>query len=103
MWQFKISKRNYTEINGNLPLYRFEITKHKSFFTQVPSIQSLLNAMINPDLRKKWDKNVKEYKIVEKMKYYAEIVRTVTNKLLAVIPEKEFYDKRISFFEGGVG
>ena len=99
----KISKRNYSEINGKIPVFRFEIKKHKSFFTQVPSIQSLLNAMTNPDLRKKWDKNVKEYKIVEKMKYYAEIVRTVTNKLLAVIPEKEFYDKRISFFEGGVG
>ena len=99
----KISKRNYSEINGKIPVFRFEIKKHKSFFTQVPSIQSLLNAMTNPDLRKKWDKNVKEYKIVEKMKYYAEIVRTVTNKLLAVIPEKEFYDKRISFFEGDVG
>ena len=98
----KISKRNYTEINGKLPIFRIEIKKSKSFFTKVPSIQTLLSAMTNPDLRKKWDNNVKEYKIIEKMKYHAEIIRMVTNKQLAVIPEKEFYDKRISFFEGDV-
>ena len=28
----KISKRNYTEINGNLPIFRFEITKHKILY-----------------------------------------------------------------------
>ena len=82
----KISKRNYTEINGNLPLYRFEITKHKSFFTQVPSIDSMLNAMTNPELRKKWDKNMKEYKIVEKLKKNADIIRVVTSKQLAILP-----------------
>ena len=98
---FKISKRNYTEINGNLPIFRFEITKHKIFFTNVPSIPNMLNAMMNPELRKKWDKNLKEYKIVEKMKYNAEIIRIVTNKQLAVIPEKEFYDKRINIIDGG--
>ena len=98
----KISKRNYTELNGYLPLYRFELTKHKSFFVKVPSIANLLNAITSPELRKKWDKNVKEYKIIEKMKYNAEIIRMVTNKQLAVIPEKEFYDKRISIIEGGV-
>ena len=57
--------------------------------------------MMNPELRKKWDKNLKEYKIVEKMKYNAEIIRMVTNKQLAVIPEKEFYDKRINIIDGG--
>ena len=98
----KISKRNYTELNGNLPLFRFEITKNKSFFTRVPSIPNMLNAITNPELRKKWDKNVKEYKIIEKMKYNSEIIRMVFNKQLAVIPEKEFYDKRINIIEGGV-
>ena len=98
----KISKRNYTEINGKLPIFRIEIKKSKSFFTKVPSIQTLLSAMTNPDLRKKWDNNVKEYKIIEKMKYNSEIIRMVFNKQLAVIPEKEFYDKRINIIEGGV-
>ena len=97
----KISKRNYTEINGTIPIFRFEIIKHKLFFTQPPSIQMMLNAMTNPELRKKWDKNIKEYKIVEKLRNNAEIIRTVTNKQLAVIPEKEFYDKRINIIESG--
>ena len=99
--RIKISKRNYTEINGNLPLYRFEVTKQKLFFTQVPSIQSMLNAMINPELRKKWDKNIKEFKVVEKLKNNADIIRIVSNKILAVIPEKEFYDKRYIVADGG--
>ena len=99
--RIKISKRNYTEINGNLPLYRFEVTKQKLFFTQVPSIQSMLNAMINPELRKKWDKNIKEFKVVEKLKNNADIIRIVSNKILAVIPEKEFYDKRYIVSDGG--
>ena len=98
----KISKRNYTEFNPNLPLYRFEIKKNKLIFTQVPTIISLSNAFLNPELRKKWDKNIKEYKIIEKLRNKAEIIRTVTNKQLAVIPEKEFYDKRVGFFEDNV-
>ena len=98
----KISKRNYTEINGNLPLYRFEVTKHKLYFTQIPSIQSMLNAMTNPELRKKWDKNIKEFKVVEKLKNNSDIIRMVSNKILAVIPEKEFYDKRYITNEMGV-
>jgi hypothetical protein len=98
----KISKRNYTEINGNLPLYRFEVSKQKIYFTQVPSIQSMLNAMINPELRKKWDKNIKEFKVIEKLKNNSDIIRIVSNKILAVIPEKEFYDKRYIASEGGV-
>jgi len=97
----KISKRNYTEINGNLPLYRFEVTKHKLYFTQIPSIQSMLNAMTNPELRKKWDKNIKEFKVVEKLKNNSDIIRMISNKILAVIPEKEFYDKRYIVSDGG--
>ena len=36
-----------------------------------------------------------------KLRNNAEIIRTVTNKQLAVIPEKEFYDKRINIIESG--
>lgn len=96
----KISKRNYTELNPNLPLYRFEVKKSKLIFTQVPTLISLANAFLNPELRKKWDKNIKEYKVIEKLRNNAEIIRTVTTKQLAVIPEKEFYDKRVGFMEG---
>jgi len=95
----KISKRNYSDINEKLPLIRFEIIKHKIFFTEIPSIQQMVDALTDPQLRKKWDKNIKEYKIVGKIKKDSEIIRTVTNKQLSIIPEKEFYDKRVGFFK----
>ena len=98
----KISKRNFTDINEKIPLIRVEIIKHKIFFTEVPSIQQIVTAITNPELRKKWDKNIKEYKIIGKLKKDSEIIRTVTNKQLSVIPEKEFYDKRIGFLMDGV-
>ena len=98
----KLSKRNYTEFNEKLPLIRCEIVKHKIFFTEVPSIQQMAKAMTDPILRKKWDKNIKEYKILGKIKKESEIVRTVTNKQLSVIAEKEFYDKRVGIFKDNI-
>ena len=98
----KISKRNYSDINQKLPLIRCEIVKHKIYFTEVPTIQEMANAIRYPELRKKWDKNIKEYKILGKIKKEAEIVRNLTNKQLSVIPEKEFYDKRIGFFKNDI-
>jgi hypothetical protein len=97
----KLSKRNYTELNEKIPLIRVEIIKHKIYFTEVPSIQQMAQAITNPEMRKKWDKNIKEYKIIGKIKKESEIVKTVTNKQLSVIAEKEFYDKRVSFSDGG--
>ena len=93
----KISKRNYTDINEKIPLIRVEIVKHKIYFTEVPTIQQMIKAITIPELRKKWDKNIKEYKIVGKLKRDSEIIRSVTNKQLSIIPEKEFYDKRVGF------
>ena len=98
----KLSKRNYSDINEKVPVIRCEIVKHKIYFTDVPTIQEMANAIRYPELRKKWDKNVKEYKILGKIKKEAEIVRTVTNKQLSVIPEKEFYDKRVGFFKDDI-
>ena len=98
----KISKRNYSDINKKMPLIRCEIVKHKIYFTEVPTIQQMANAIRYPELRKKWDKNIKEYKIIGKIKKEGEIVRTVTNKQLSVIPEKEFYDKRVGFFKDDI-
>ena len=100
--EIKISKRNFTELNQNLPLFRFEIKKHKLHFTQVPTLKSLSNSFTNPELRKKWDKNIKEYKVIEKLRQNGEIIRTVTNKQLSVIPEKEFYEKRVGIFEDNI-
>ena len=98
----KLSKRNYTELNEKIPLIRIEIIKHKIYFTEVPSIQQMAQAITNPEMRKKWDKNIKEYKIIGKIKKDSEIIKAITNKQLSVIPEKEFYDKRVGFFKDNI-
>ena len=98
----KISKRNYTDINEKIPLIRVEIVKHKIYFTDVPDIQQMVKAITVPELRKKWDKNIKEYRIIGKLKKDSEIIRTVTNKQLSIIPEKEFYDKRVGFLADNI-
>lgn len=98
----KITKRNFTELKEKLPLIRCEITKHKIYFTNVPTILDLANAIRNPELRRKWDNNLKEYKIMQKIKKESEIVKTITNKQLSVIPEKEFYDKRIGIYKDNI-
>ena len=98
----KISKRNFTELSEKVPLIRIELTKNKMFFTQIPSIQQMVRAITNPELRTKWDKSIKEYKIMGKIKKESEIVKTVTNKQLSVISEKEFYDKRVGIFKDNV-
>lgn len=98
----KISKRNFTELSEKVPLIRIELKKNKMFFTQIPSIQQMVRAITNPELRKKWDKSIKEYKIMGKIKRESEIVKTVTNKQLSIISEKEFYDKRVGIFKDNV-
>jgi hypothetical protein len=98
----KISKRNYSDLNDHLPIFRCEITKHKLYFTDVPTIEHMVDAIRNPEKRRKWDKNLKEYKIVEKLKKDSEVIRIVTNKQLSVIAEKEFYEKRVGIYENNV-
>lgn len=98
----KISKRNYTELNQKNPLIRCEVTKHKIYFTQIPTIETMAKAITNPELRKKWDKNIKEYKIIDKIKIDGEIIKTITSKQLSVIPEKEIIDKRVGIFKDNI-
>jgi hypothetical protein len=98
----KISKRNSSVITDKCPLFRCEITKNKSYFSKVPKIQKLIKAMTEPELRKKWDDNIKVYKIVEKINNNSEIIKIITNKQYGLISEKEFYDKRIEVINNGV-
>ena len=98
----KISKRNFTELSEKVPLIRIELKKPKLYFTQAPSIQQMARAITNPQYRKKWDKTIKEYKILGKIKKDSEIIKTITNKHLSVISEKEFYDKRVGIFKDNI-
>ena len=98
----KISKIDFSDICEKFPLIKCEIIKNKSDFKKIPNIQQLIDAMTNPELRKEWDDNIIEYKIIEKLNDNSEIVNIITKKQFEIIPEKEFYDKRIRIFKDEV-
>jgi hypothetical protein len=91
----KISKANSSIITDKFPLIRIQASKSKSYFTKVPSIRKVIDTFSNPEIRKKWDNNIKDYRIIEKINNNSEIVKIITNKQLPIISEKEFYNKRI--------
>lgn len=95
----KISKRNISNITEEIPLIRFEIIKNKSYFKKVPNIQKIIDVMTKPELRIKWDDNLIEYKTYEKLNNNSEIIKIITKKQKDLIPEKEFYDKRIRIYK----
>ena len=91
----KISKANSSIITDKFPLIRCQIRKNKSFFAKVPSIRKVIDTLLNPEIRKKWDNNIKDYRIIEKINNNSEIVKIITNRQPPLISEKEFYNKRI--------
>ena len=96
-----ISKTHSSDITDKFPIIRCEIIQNKSYFKKIPTIQQIIDAMIKPELRKKWDNNLIEYKIIEKLNNNSEIIKTITNKQFDIIEEKEFYDKRIGLLNNG--
>ena len=91
----KISKANSSIITDKFPLIRCQASKNKSFFAKMPSIRKVIDTFSNPEIRKKWDNNIKDYRIIEKINDNSEIVKLITNRQLPIISEKEFYNKRI--------
>lgn len=98
----KISKRDSSDISDKIPLIRCEIIKNKSFYNKIPNIQKLIDIIIKPELRKEWDEDIIEYKIIEKLNDNSEIINIITKKQFNIISEKEFYDKRFGIYKDGV-
>ena len=98
----KISKANSSIITDKFPLIRCQIRKNKSFFAKVPSIRKVIDTLLNPEIRKKWDNNIKDYRIIEKINNNSEIVKIITNRQPPLISEKEFYNKRIEIENDGI-
>lgn len=98
----KISKANSSIITDKFPLIRCQISKNKSFFAKVPSIRKVIDTLLNPEIRKKWDNNIKDYRIIEKINNNSEIVKIITNRQPPLITEKEFYNKRIEIDNDGI-
>ena len=98
-----LSILNNNNPNNNSPLLRFEIILKKSLFKKkVPTIEELVYPIIMPELRKKYDKNFKEYEIIKLINKNTAITRMVSANQLTMIAEREFLDKKTFFFDNGV-
>ena len=96
-----ISKRDSSNISDKVPLIRFQIKKNKSDFLKIPKITKLIDVMTYPEIRSLWDDNIMEYKIIEKLNTYSEILKIITSKS-EILSGKEVYDKRIRLLKEGV-
>lgn len=101
--EINISMKESSLINQNNNLYRIKLRKSKKFFIIENGLEKIMNAMSSPDERKTWDKNIKDYNIIEKINEKAEIIKIISNKLFSIIGERVFIDKRIKFWDEGVG
>ena len=98
----KISIRDNSELNKENCIYRIEMEMKKSFFRNgIPTIKELVSAFKDPIKLKRWDDIIKEYIILEKISDKTDIVKVITNEQFNMIPEMEYIDKRICFFDEG--
>ena len=97
----KISQADSSIINQNIFNLRCEATKPKSLFkNKVPSLKEIRDAIYNPEQRLEWDKNTKSIDILEQFNDNTSIVKSITQKILAIISERELIEKRYEYYIG---
>ena len=62
----------------------------------------MLDAIKNPENNTKWNIYNKEFIILKRINENADIVKKITVKQINIIPEKEYYNKRIFFYNEGI-
>ena len=97
----KISFLNSSVISKNFPVFRCEIETPKIFFKRNLKSSEIINAMINPEIRRRWDTDSKEYKIVEKINENTEVIKHVVKTQWNAIGERVFYNKVWTFNNEG--
>ncbi len=69
---------------------------------EIPKITELFDAIKNPYKNVKWNIYNKEYIVIENVEENIDIVKKISVKQMNIIPEKEFYNKRIYFLNEGI-
>ena len=100
---YKISIRDSSELSKDTLLIRYSAKINKKLFLKgAPNIIEILNAIKNPEKNTKWNIYNKEFIILKRINENADIVKKITVKQINIIPEKEFYNKRIYFCNEGI-
>lgn len=99
----KLSILDHNELSDNTPVIRSEIILKKSKFkNNIPTIEEIVESLLIPEKRMKWDINFKEFEILKKINENTLITRMVSTEQLTMISEREFIEKKIFFFDNGV-
>ena len=97
----KVSFLGSSVISKNFPVIRCEIETPKIFFKRNLKNSEIINAMINPEIRRRWDTDSKEYKIIEKINENTEVIKHVVKTQWNTIGERVFYNKVCTFNNEG--
>ena len=100
---YKISIRDSSELSKDTLLIRYSATINKNLFLKgTPNVIEILDAIKNPEKSTKWNIFNKEFIILKRINENADIVKKITVKQINIIPEKEYYNKRIFFYNEGI-
>ena len=100
---YKISIKDSSILSKDSLLIRYEAKIDKKLFiSEVPKITEIFDAIKNPYKNLRWNIYNKEYIIIKNINENVDIAKKITVKLMNIIPEKEFYNKRIYFLNEGI-
>ena len=94
--------KDQNKFSSSIPVTRCQIEIPKNLLTNMPSVEQVGLAIINPERRTAWDKHFKEYKILKQLNQDTETLKIVTNRAMNMLDPREFYEKRTHFVENGV-
>lgn len=100
--KYKISIRDSSILSNDSLIIRYESKINKNLFNSIPNITELFDAIKNPYKNLKWNIYNKEYIIIENINENVDIAKKVLVKQMNIVPEKEFYIKRIYFLKEGI-
>jgi len=96
---YKIAIRDSSELSKDTLLIRYSASINKNLFLKgAPNIIEMLDGIKNPEKNTKWNIYNKEYIILKRINENVDIVKKVTVKQFNIIPEKEYYNKRLFFY-----
>jgi hypothetical protein len=100
---YAISIKDSSKLSKDSLLIRYEAKIDKKLFiSEVPKINEIFDAIKNPYKNLRWNIYNKEYIIIQNINENVDIAKKITVKLMNIIPEKEFYNKRIYFINEGI-
>ena len=96
-------KESGSIFNSEFPMIKMFYKLPKSSFTRSGITVKLLDEYMNiPEKRLKWDKSIREYKIVEKQNNEVYLLHYICKSPMLFVSERDIVDKRYDFYINGI-